>query len=300
MSDAFLLAPDALLILLGFLLCRHTSFDRPVWDVVERLVYYLLFPVLLFTSVIRSPLSVGVTGAMALAGAMVVLGGIAMSYALARVPGVDARLHASGAQVAFRFNSYVALALSERLLGAQGLSWMAVLVATCVPICNFGAVYPLARQGGQRFWREIARNPLILATSAGLVANLLGLSVPEPFSSAAHKLGQAGLPLGLLAVGAGLRLGELKAAPGLAGALLGIKHLGLPLIALGAVMLLGLEPGQAAIVVAFASMPTASSCYVLAVRMGGAGSFVAGLVTLSTIAGMVTIPFWLGVLRSIG
>jgi phosphinothricin acetyltransferase len=37
--------------------------------------------------------------------------------------------HASGAQTAFRFNSYVALALAERLAGAPGVAWQALLMA---------------------------------------------------------------------------------------------------------------------------------------------------------------------------
>ena len=62
-----------------------------------------------------------------------------------RWPGVDARLHASGAQMAFRFNSYIALALAERLGGSAGVAWLAVLIALCVPLCNVAAVWPLAR-----------------------------------------------------------------------------------------------------------------------------------------------------------
>jgi malonate transporter and related proteins len=54
---------------------------------------------------------------------------------------------------------------------------------------------------------------------------------------------------------------------------------------------------QQAVVVAFAAMPTASSAYVLAVRMGGNGGYVAGLVTVSTLLGMVSIPLWVAVLR---
>jgi predicted permease len=46
-------------------------------------------------------------------------------------------------------------------------------------------------------------------------------------------------------------------------------------------------------------MPTASSCYVLAARMGGNGPFVAGLVTVSTLLGMASIPVWLAVLRAL-
>ena len=59
---------------------------------------------------------------------------------------------------------------------------------------------------------------------------------------------------------------------------------------------LPISPEQRTIVVLFAALPTASSAYVLAARMGGDGSYTAGLVTLSTLLGMVSIPVWLAAL----
>src|SRR4029453_18227633 len=109
MLDALLLLPDFLLIIVGFAVCRYTALGRPVWDSTERLVYYLLFSVLLFNSILRAPLQPGSTGNPAACGGALVLLGVATAYALGRWPGVDTRAHASGAQVAFRFNSYVAL-----------------------------------------------------------------------------------------------------------------------------------------------------------------------------------------------
>lgn len=300
MPDLLLLLPDALLILAGFVICRHTPLDRPIWEAAEKLVYYLLFPVLLFNSIVRTPLQPGQTLVLGGAGMAVVLLGMGLAYALRAWPGVDARAHASGAQVAFRFNSYVALALAERLQGAQGVAWVALLVALCVPLCNVGAVLPLARHGGQGLARELARNPLILGTLAGLAANLAGLRLPEPAALTLHRIGLAALPLGLMAVGAGLRLGALRDAPGLAIALLAIRHALLPLFALGLGRWLGLPDGQQLVLLMFASLPTASSCYVLAARMGGHAAFVAGLVTLSTLVGMLSLPFWLALWHRLG
>jgi malonate transporter len=299
MSDALLLLPDFLLIVCGFLVCRYTALNRPVWEATERLVYYLLFPVLLFNSIVRSPLEFRTTLPLAITGLVLVALGIGSAYALKRLPGVDPKLHASGAQTAFRFNSYVALALAEKLGGADGVTWTALLVALCVPVCNFGAVYPLARHGGHAFWREIARNPLIVATLSGLIANLLGLRLVDPVGPTLARIGQAALPLGLMAVGAGLKLGGLWAGPGLAAGLLGIRHVLMPVGALVLVHLLDVPQAQQPIVVAFAAMPTASSAYVLAIRMGGNGPFVAGIVTVSTLLGMASIPVWLAVLRQL-
>lgn len=290
MSDAWLLVPDFLLIALGWVVCRYTPLNRPLWDGAERLVYYLLFPVLLFNAILKHPIDVRSALPLATSGALIAGTGIALSYALRLFRGVDARLHASGSQTAFRFNSYVALALSERLAGAQGLAWMAILVSVCVPMCNVAAVWPLARQGGQGYLRELVRNPLIVSTLCGLAGNLLGFHPPEVVATTLHRLGAAALPLGLMAVGAGLQMGALREGPRLAAALLAIRHLALPATGLALVALLRLPPAQAAVVVAFSAMPTASSAYVLAVRMGGHGGYVAGLVTVSTVLAMPGLP----------
>jgi malonate transporter and related proteins len=298
MSDALLLLPDFLLIVVGWFVCRHTPLNRSVWDAAERLVYYLLFPVLLFNSIVKSPLQAGQTLPLAAAGVGTVCCGIALAYALRLVPGVDARLHASGAQTAFRFNSFIALALAERLHGPQGVAWMALVIALCVPLCNVAAVWPLARHGGHHYGRELLRNPLILSTVAGLIGNFAGLRFPDPVATTLQRIGLAALPIGLMAVGAGLTLGALRESGRLAAALLTIRHAVLPLVAIGLGAALGLGPAQHAIVVAFAALPTATSAYVLAARMGGSGPFAAGLVTVSTLIGMLSVPFWLAVLAS--
>jgi predicted permease len=300
MADTLLLLPDFLLIALGYLLCRHTPLARPVWDGAERLVYYVLFPALLFTSIVRNPLQIATALPLVACGWLVIGSGVALAYALRLAPGVDARLHASGAQTAFRFNSYVALALAERLAGAPGLAWTALLVSVCVPVCNIAAVWPLARQGGQGYLGELARNPLILSTVAGLLCNLIGFRLPDLAALTLGRMGAAALPLGLMAVGAGLQMGALKEGPRLAAALLAIRHAALPAIAIAAVLALEMPPAQQAVVVAFAALPTASSAYVLAVRMGGHGGYVAGLVTLSTLLAMAGLPLALAVLRALG
>ncbi|MBI5258389.1 MAG: AEC family transporter [Burkholderiales bacterium] len=299
MPDVLLLLPDFALIVCGYLICRYTVLNRPVWDGAEKLVYYLLFPALLFNAIVRNPLNPGTMLQFGGAGIGVVGIGILLAYALGRVPGVDARLHASGAQTAFRFNSYVGLALAERLAGAQGLAWQALLVSLCVPLCNIAAVWPLARQGGHGYLRELSRNPLILSTLAGLIANLAGLKLPELASVTLSRIGAAALPLGLMAVGAGLRFGALREAPRLAAALMAIRHGVLPAVAIGLALVLALPPGQAAVLVSFAALPTASSAYVLATRMGGHGSYVAGLVTVSTLLGMLGLPLALALLAAL-
>jgi predicted permease len=83
----------------------------------------------------------------------------------------------------------------------------------------------------------------------------------------------------------------------LAVSVLAIRHLLLPLAAVGVSVVFALDPAQSTMLLAFSALPTASSCYVLAARMGYDGAYVAGLVTLSTLLGMLSLPFALGVLH---
>lgn len=301
MNFAQLLFPDFSLILCGYLLCRYTPLDRTVWQPVEGLVYYFLFPVLLFQSVTKSPLDLGVTSSLLAAGVLMALASIGMAYSLPWLPGlrnhIDRREHAGAAQIAFRFNSFIALALADRLAGAQGLLLIAVLIGVCVPIYNVAAVWPMARHAQRGFVRELVRNPLIIATASGLAANVMGFSMPSWIEPAVTRIGAASLALGLLAAGAGMQFGSLANAKVLAAAVLGIRHFLTPLAAIGLAHLFRLDAAQTAVLMAFSALPTASSAYVLAVRMGYNGPYVAGLVTLSTLLGLVSLPFALGLLR---
>jgi predicted permease len=298
---AQLLFPDFSLIACGWLLCRYTPLDRRVWDQVESLVYYFLFPVLLFHSIVRSPLDFGATSNLLTAGVGVGLCGIALSYSLPFLPGIgahiDRRDHAASAQIAFRFNSFICLALADRVAGPEGLLMIAVLIGVCVPMFNIAAVWPMARHAQTGLARQLLRNPLIIATVSGLIANLLGLGVPTWLEPTLARIGAASLALGLMAAGAGMQFATIARGKVLAVSVLTIRHLLLPLIGWGLAVVLKLHPAQAAVLMTFSAVPTASSAYVLAARMGYNGPYVAGLVTLSTLLGVASLPFALGLIR---
>lgn len=301
MNFAQLLFPDFSLILLGFLVCRFTALDRKVWEPVEGLVYYLLFPVLLFHSIVKSPLDVHEASSLIGAGLLMGTCGIAMAYSLPHLPflgrRIDRRDHAAAAQVAFRFNSFIALALAERLAGARGSQLIAVLIGFCVPLFNIGAVWPMARHGGSGMLRALVRNPLIIATVSGLAANLLGFRIPSWLEPGVARIGAASIALGLMTAGAGLQFGTLASNKALTTGVLAIRHFLTPLVGWALARAFALDPVQTIVLLIFSAMPTASSAYVLAARMGYNGAYVAGLITLSTILGMASLPFALGLLR---
>ena len=300
MNYAQLLIPDFSLILLGYLLCRFTSLNRTVWGPLEGLVYYFLFPVLLFHSIIKTPIKIISASSLMLSGMSLGLVAIGLAYSIAKLPFVNrfftSSEHASSCQIAFRFNSFIGLAITDRLLGPTGVQMMAVIIGVCVPMFNIAAVWPMARHSNKPIWGELIRNPLILATICGLSANLLHIRLAVWLDPTFSRIGAASIALGLMAAGAGLQLKALNQAKVLSVALLSIKHFMLPIVAVVIAQFFELNLAQTTTLLAFSALPTASSSYVLAAKMGYDATIVAGMVTLSTLLGMVSLTFALGFL----
>lgn len=296
MQVAALLLPDFTLILIGVLIYRITDWGDAFWAGMEKLVYYLLFPALLFYSTARLQLQLATTGAFLQVGVLALLAGIALSWLGKPFIKATPMTYESGMQTAFRFNSYIALALAARLASDEGVGLMALLIGFGVPICNMAAVHALAHRSGKLF-SELARNPLLIATAAGLLFSLSGWHLPEIAGAVLSRLGNASIATGLLMVGAGLRISGMQQGKLMAAYFTAIKLLAVPAVAYFLGRRLGLPLLQLQIVVLFCALPTASSCYILATRMGGNGAVTAFLISLGTVVSALTIPFWLTLLH---
>lgn len=291
-----LLLPDFSLIALGVVLYRITNWGEAFWAGMEKMVYFLLFPALLFYSTARLQFNLAVTGSLIQTGLLSLLTGVALTWLGKPFIKATPMTYESGMQTAFRFNSYIALALATRMAGAEGAGLMATLLGFGVPFCNIAAVHALAPKNGNLF-KELARNPLLIATASGLLFSFAGLHLPEVADVVLSRLGSASISLGLLMVGAGLRLSGLKESKVMVGWLVFVKLVAVPAAAFLIGRHLQLPPLQLRIVVLFCALPTASSCYILAARMGGNGPFTAFLISFGTVLSAVTIPFWLALVH---
>ncbi len=285
------LLPDFALILMGAALRRLLRLGDHFWNGLEKLVYFVLFPALLFNGLVRTRIDWSAAGPMLGAAATAMVVGMVLGLALRRLP-ISPLSFASQYQCAFRFNSYIGLAIAGSLHGTAGIAAMGILVGLMVPPANMAAVWMLARHGEAGVWRELARNPLIWATLSGIAANAAGLQPPVVVLKFLGRLSEAAIVLGLLAVGAGLRTaGGGGNAQRLAAAyLLTVKLAVMPLAALLVVRGLELRGVHADVVLVFAALPPASSAYILAQRMGGDGPRVAWLISAGTLLGMVSLP----------
>jgi predicted permease len=272
------------------LLRKIAGYGDAAWSAFEKIVYQVLFPALLFRSVVVASFDMHSLLPFALGGYLVVGVGLLFGIAARSFCKLSPLEFGSGLQCSYRFNSYIALALVGRVAGEAGVAKMAFLIGLCVPVCNVLAVYGLARSGSSHPFKEMLKNPLIISTIAGLLVQALDVPVPEPAMRTLDRLGQAAVALGLLAVGAGLHFEGFTRTWGVSTWWLVVKLLVCPLAAWLYGHWQGLPVLQHQILILFAALPTASSAYILTIRLKGDHRMVACLVSLSTVLSALSIP----------
>ncbi|MGB8402359.1 AEC family transporter [Bradyrhizobium sp.] len=293
------LLPVFLLIVLGFILKRSLMRLETQWHGLERLTYYVLFPMLLVQTLVKADLTnvpvAGVGGALLLAAAAMSLLCLALRPLLARLA-IDGPAFTSVFQGATRWQTYVALAVSGNLHGDAGLALASVAMVAIIPLVNVLSVAVLAhyaspvRPSVRAVVMTVVRNPLIWACAIGLLLNILHLPLPKIWHEVADALGRSSLAIGLLVTGAGLHL-EGMFRPSLAATVaVVLKLILMPALAVALSLWFGLSGSNLAIVAACSAVPASSSAYVLARQMGGDAPLLAQIITLQTILAAVTMP----------
>ena len=293
------LLPVFLLIVLGVVLKRTLMRLETQWHGLERLTYYVLFPMLLIQTLVKADLSsvpvAGVGGALLLAALLMSMLCLALRPLLHRLA-VDGPAFTSIFQGATRWQTYVALAVSGNLFGTAGLALASVAMVAIIPLVNVLSVAVLAhyaspeKQSLRSIVMTLLRNPLIWACAIGLVINVIHLPLPKIWHQVAGALGGSSLAIGLLVTGAGLHLeGLLRPS---AAAVLGVvlKLILMPALGIALGLAFGLSGTNLVIVAACSAVPASSSAYVLARQMGGDAPLLAQIITLQTILAAVTMP----------
>ncbi|WGS23632.1 MULTISPECIES: AEC family transporter [unclassified Bradyrhizobium] len=293
------LLPVFLLIVLGFVLRRTLMRIDTQWHGLERLTYYVLFPVLLVQTLVKADLTkvpiAGVGGALLLSALAMSLLCLVLRSPLARA-GVDGPAFTSIFQGAIRWQTYVALSVSGNLFGSVGLALASVAMVAIIPLVNVFSVAVLARyaapqkQSTGAIVMTVVKNPLIWACVIGLAINVAHIPLPKIWHEVANALGGSSLAIGLLVTGAGLHL-EGMFRPSLAASVaLVLKLVLMPLLAVALALWFGLSGSSLAIVAACAAVPTSPSAYVMARQMGGDAPLLAQIITLQTILAAITMP----------
>jgi len=288
------LGPIFAIMLLGLGLRRLGFPGEDFWPATERFTYWILFPALLVHHLALARLTDYAVGPVAAVIVALLLGMTAVIYAVRPWFKVDGPAFTSVYQGVIRFNTYVGLSVVLAMLGTAGATMAALVMAIMIPLINVLCVAVLSAHAGGELTisgvlRGLITNPLILACLVGIGLNVGGVGLPWGSAAVLDALARAALPLGLLAVGSGLRLDALM-RPGLLVSVSLLKLLVMPTLAGVLCWMLGLGTLERAVLVTFAALPSASAAYILARQLGGDAPLMAAILTLETALALLTIP----------
>jgi predicted permease len=289
------LLPVFLIIICGYGLKKSKFPGDQFWPGAERLVYYILFPALLFSSSAGASWEFYSVASMvwAILATMFIMSGLLLILR-PRLTKKDAAF-TSVFQGSIRFTSYIGLAAAFSLFGKEGLYLAAVLITVLIPLVNVLSIMVLVRYGGQEggwYWifTTVIKNPLIIACLTGMLINLLGFQLPAVVENLATILGKGSLPLGLLAVGASLQITAMKKTGAEIIYACLLKLILLPALMWFTCTLIGVDNLSTAVAVLFAALPGSPLSYILAKQLGGDTKLMSSIIAIQTGVSMISLP----------
>lgn len=289
------LIPIAAILLLGKSLSAAKLLTPEGWIGIERITYFILFPALIIGKLASADFAdMGFGLPAALVGAQFALGGLSIAAGyLLRQPRDRIGVYV---QSAVRWNTFIALALAQELMGGAGVTLIVVAAAAMIPTANVLSVSALLAFSGQRVAiagipRQLAINPLVIACVIGLGLNVLKVPLPATAITSLDLLAQATIAAGLLATGAAIKING-RSTP--VASLLGwsfLRLLALPLFAGAFGLALGVSQIELMAILIATAVPTASNGTILARQLGADASLAANLIAFQTILSLLTISF---------
>ena len=198
------------------------------------------------------------------------------------------------------------LPLTISVFGDSAASVAAMVVTVVVTIYNTTSVVILEmfNTNGKINVKNIAfnviKNPLLQGAVIGLVFFLLGIHVPESIVTPIAAFSDATSPLALFVLGGTLHFNEISHNLKYLVPTLSFKLLILPAIMMAIGYAFGLRELELFLLVAVYGTPVAAASYPMAQNMGGDGELAGQLVVISTVVSVVTLFFWIFLLRFVG
>ena len=280
--------PVFLVIGLGYTLRRQGLVDGNFFQQVNKLVFNVCLPLLLFYKIAGADFSTNFNFRLVLATSAGVACCFIITYLYGKWRNFSPSVHGSFCQGSFRGNlAYIGLAIVFNAYGDSGLTRAGILIGFLVPVLNFFAIFALLlpqqkRTSYSEIGKQIIINPLILASLFGIFWSFLSLPIPTILDRSLNIATGMTLPLALLSIGGSFSLKKLKGDIWKAALATTMKLLVLPLMTAAFMMLLNVSGLDFAIGLLMAGAPTAVSTYIMACHMKADGELAGTIVMLAT------------------
>jgi malonate transporter and related proteins len=297
------LFPVFAVIMFGYAAKHYKFLNEGFWPNCEKLAYYILLPLLLFTSISTAPydniehfltmvsVSIGTIS--------VIAAGLFLIKYLFRIPTSNFISLFQGSIYANA--AYIGIPAASALFGKEGLSAYALLMAATVPFVNAVTIITLScyahEQGSilRTVIKKVSLHPIILACLGGFALNYNHIVLPTILTNTLDILGKAAVPMGLIIVGGALDIKALKGTWSYIGSSTFIKLLVSPAIAIVLAKEFGITGLQAHILILYATLPTAAATYLLAKKMKGNAPMMASIIVFETLLAFVTMTVVMGI-----
>jgi len=295
-----LTAPLFLLVLIGYALMRWARWEPAIADALTQFVFAAAVPALLFrlmSGFSRLP-PVDARLLLAYFGGSLLVFGLARVFAR-RVFAMDgAAQSVFGLGGIFSNNLLLGLPLAKTLLGEASLPvvslilvfnsfllWMLVTVSVEWSRNRSASLPDLLRTA-----KGVLANPIVASILAGTAYGFLGLPLPAMIDSTLELIGQAAVPLSLIALGMGLAQYGLRQSMRESVAVCLFKLVLHPLVVALAALALALPPLETLAIVLLAALPVGANVYLMARQFDTLRGAIAGSLVLSTAVAAATTP----------
>ncbi len=293
---AGIIFPVLLMIAVGYAYARlRGDVIKREMAAVNRYSAELLCPLLLFSALASKDFDVAANLPLILAGGAISLGSGLLAWPVARLFGYDVRTFVP--PMIYNNCGNMGIPLAILAFGPSGLSEAAALfLAGSLVYFTVGIrILESGRNSTRSATLAMFKNPMMLSMMTGMLFAVLKFRLPVALMQALRMLGEASIPLMLLALG--VRMLDVNFRSwriGLVGAL--VCPLAGLAVAIGMDQLLGLTAVQRGQMYLFASLPPAVFSFIVAESYQQEPDKVAGIVMLGNIAalGFVPLGLWLG------
>ncbi len=292
------LAPILLLIALGSALAHLRFLGRGFMDDLNKLVFWVALPALIFVSVAAIEKPAPRVGLLIAITFGATLGVAALAWLTGRLLRLPPPANGSLIQAAFRGNlAYVGIPVLTyafaALPAAQREEELGLALLVMTPLMALynvlavvvleGSQHHLSLRALPAILRGIATNPLILASLAGLLFPIFSWHLPLIAHRTLETLGAAAVPVSLLCIGGSLAFVSLRGRKAAIVAAAALKVFAKPALALVLCRLAGVTGPDLRIVLVLAACPTAVASFIMASKLGADESLASGAIALSTV-----------------
>lgn len=294
------------MMVLGYFLKIVHIFDEHTLKKLNKAVFNLFLPLLIIYNLYTSEIAEVFNPKLILYSIITILIVCVISFLVVPMLEKDNRKRGVLIQGIFRSNFVIfGMPLAASLMDESAMGTTAVMVAIIVPVFNFLAVIALeVFRGGKpdvkKIVKGIVTNPLIISSAIGLLILFSRLRFPDFIEGTVRDVAKISTPLALMALGGSIELNQIKG--NIKEIIIGVvgKLVIVPAFILFGGAFIGFRGAEMAILVAFSASPVAVSSYTMAQQMGGDDVLAAQLQMFGTVLSIITVFFWIFIVKQLG